>query len=62
MDHTRKSHRELTEAERMQVQEAKELGDSFLAFLNTIPEGRAKSIAFTRVEEAVMWTVKGITG
>jgi hypothetical protein len=65
-DVTRAIHRELTDRERSDVLRVKAAGEVFLAALDQVqPEGRNQreiALARTKVEEAVMWAVKGITG
>ena len=65
----RHQYRTLTEKERAQVDAVKSKGDYFLKLIDTIassyPEGkgprRELALARTKIEEAVMWAVKGIT-
>ena len=59
----RHQYRVLTDEEKEGMVRLKDFG---LAFLNSIddivPKGREASLAKTKVEEAVMWAVKGLTG
>lgn len=60
MGDTRQSSRELTEAEKDAIRSIKAKGQELL---DLIPQtSRENSLARTKVEEAVMWAVKGITG
>lgn len=49
-------------AEKSQIILIKDLGLSFLTAIDQLGSKREYSIAKTKVEEAVMWAVKGITG
>lgn len=57
----RPQYRELKDGEKARVQRIKalaaELAEQFSPFDN-----REKSLAMTKLEECVMWAVKGITG
>lgn len=59
---TRHQYRILTDAEKDTMVLIKDLG---LGLIETIrsatPEGREKYFAIAKVEEAVMWAVKGLT-
>ena len=65
----RHQYRTLTEKERAEVDAVKSKGDYFLKLIGTIassyPEAkgphRELALARTKIEEAVMWAVKGIT-
>lgn len=56
----RHQYRVLTDAEKATVQAIKDKGDEFLAILGAA-SSREASIAKTKIEEAVMWAVKGVT-
>jgi hypothetical protein len=59
----RHQYRVLTDAEKSAMIRLKDLGREFLTAIGeTVPAGREASIAKTKVEEAVMWAVKGLTG
>lgn len=58
----RHQYRILSEAEKAQMIQIKDLGLMFDALINTLGSKREYSIARTKIEEAVMWAVKGITG
>ena len=56
----RHSYRTLSDIEKLRVSTIKDIGD---ALLDEIAEdqGRKFSLARTKIEEAVMWAVKGLT-
>lgn len=58
----RHQYRVLTDDEKQEMLEIKDLGAAFLEKLNSLGNSREINIAKTRVEEAVMWAVKHITG
>lgn len=58
----RHCYRALTDGEMAQVRRIKDLGRDLYEFIQTLPTSREVSLAKTRVEEAVMWAVKAITG
>ena len=58
----RHQYRQLSEAEKEQMQVVKDKGLDFLLYIDSIGESRELSLAKTKVEEAVMWAVKDITG
>ena len=59
----RHQYRVLSDDEKAKMVRLKDAG---LAFLDVVefctPKGREASLAKTKVEEAVMWAVKGLTG
>lgn len=57
----RHQYRVLTDAEKARMVEIKDLGAAFLALIDDTGTGREYSLAKTKVEEAVMWAVKGLT-
>lgn len=58
----RHEYRTLTEAEKATMKTIKDLGEEFAKVLVTCtPSGRERSLAITKIEEAVMWAVKGLT-
>jgi len=56
----RHSYRKLSDIEKRRVSAIKDMGDAFLTEIAE-EQGRAFSIARTKIEEAVMWAVKGLT-
>jgi len=59
----RHQYRVLTEGEKAAVMAFKDLGLHFLTTLDKQGKpGRETALARTKIEEAVMWAVKGITG
>jgi hypothetical protein len=61
-DPTRLRPAELSELQQERMRIIKTDGRSMLAFLDSCGSSREIAIAKTKVEEAVMWAVKGITG
>lgn len=61
-DYVGLTYRALSQAERDMLQEIKERGQAFIAFLDGLGESHATEIARVRAEEAVMWAVKHVTG
>ncbi len=63
----RHKYRVLTDAEKIMMSDVKDLGLRFYSEIDEIAEAtdgnsRELSIAKTKIEEAVMWAVKHITG
>jgi|HubBroStandDraft_6_1064221.scaffolds.fasta_scaffold01098_7 hypothetical protein len=58
----RHQYRVLSDPEKAAMVRLKDLGLGFLkAIDDCVPVGRERSLARTKVEEAVMWAVKGLT-
>jgi hypothetical protein len=57
----RHNYRVLNEQEKADMVEIKDAGLAFLKTLSRFPASREMSLAKTKIEEAVMWAVKGIT-
>ena len=58
----RHQYRVLTEAEKRDMVRIKDMGIEFIATIDVcVPKGREASLAKTKIEEAVMWAVKGLT-
>ncbi len=57
----RHQYRVLSDAEKAQMMQIKDLGLLFDKLITTLGSKREYSIAKTKVEEAVMWAVKGLT-
>lgn len=62
MDTFRKAYRELGTDEKLLLDEVKLKAEWLLQVLEQVPDGRMKALAKTKLEETVMWAVKGITG
>ena len=58
----RHQYRVLNDKEEEQMLAIKDIGLQFIGFCDGIKQSREMSIAKTKIEEAVMWAVKGITG
>lgn len=58
----RHEYRVLSEEEKAQMKGVKDLGEEFVRTCNDIGKSRELSLAITKMEEAVMWCVKHITG
>lgn len=62
----RHQHRVLSEEEKAAMVWLKDNGAAFINYVNEIKENgtapREMSLAITKMEEAVFWAVKGITG
>jgi len=63
----RKEYRLLTDAEKFQIESIKSLAEEMVAAMEvysssfTPSQERAIALAMTKLEESVMWAVKGIT-
>ncbi|RWY37139.1 hypothetical protein EP867_17540 [Falsigemmobacter intermedius] len=57
----RHAYRVLTDAEKAQMLELKDLGAAFIAKCQEIGGSRELSLAITNAEQAVMWAVKHVT-
>lgn len=60
-DVLRREYRKLTPREQEQLRAIKDQGEVLLGLIAQTPPSREASIARTKVEEAVMWAVKGLT-
>ena len=58
----RHKYRVLTDAEKIHMQTVKDKGLEFFAYVDSVGSSRELSLAKTKIEEAVMWAVKHITG
>lgn len=56
-----KAVRQLTDAEIANMNAVKSAGRDFFDLVASMPASREISLAKTKIEEAVMWAVKGIT-
>ena len=57
----RHQYRVLTDEEKQQMLELKDLGAAFIAKCNEVGKSREMSLAVTNAEQAVMWAVKHVT-
>jgi hypothetical protein len=57
----RHEYRILTDPEKQMMKEIKDHGDAFVALITPLGKSREYSLAITKIEEAVMWAVKGLT-
>lgn len=58
----RHQYRVLTDAEKASMTRIKDWGSAGLnVIMDCTPPGRERSLAITKLEEAVMWAVKGLT-
>lgn len=57
----RHEYRVLTEEEKEQMRSVKDIGKTYYDLCDRIGNSRELSLAKTKIEEAVMWTVKHIT-
>lgn len=57
----RHKYRILTDAEKAQMVELKDIGAAFIAKCHEIGGSRELSLAITNAEQAVMWAVKHVT-
>lgn len=57
----RHTYRVLSEAEKAQMVELKDLGVAFITKCNEVGKSRELSLAVTNAEQAVMWAVKHVT-
>lgn len=58
----RHQYRVLSDKEKEHMQVVKDLGANFYRFVRDLGASRELSIAKTKIEEAVMWAVRHITG
>jgi hypothetical protein len=58
----RHQYRVLNEAEKANMLHVKDLGLGMIEFVDSLGKSREMALARTKIEEAVMWAVKGITG
>ena len=59
----RHQYRVLSDEEKVAMTRLKDIGLNFLDSIDDmVPKGREASLAKTKIEEAVMWAVRGLTG
>lgn len=57
----RHEYKTLSETEKSQMKDLKDVGLAFVNMCDTIGQSRELSLAKTKMEEAVMWAVKHVT-
>ncbi|MGL4634922.1 MAG: DUF7681 family protein [Beijerinckiaceae bacterium] len=57
----RHAYRVLSDEEKAQMVDLKDMGAAFIAKCHDIGKSRELSLAVTKIEEAVMWSVKHVT-
>ena len=57
----RHTYRVLSDAEKQQMVEIKDLGAALIAKFNEVGKSREMALAITNAEQAVMWAVKHVT-
>lgn len=58
----RHGYRVLSDGEKQQMQKVKDDGLALWEYIDSLGQSRELSVAKTKVEEAVMWAVKHVTG
>ena len=58
----RHQYKVLSDAEKVQMVTIKDMGLQFHEYCQSLGKSRELSLAQTKIEEAVMWAVKSITG
>jgi hypothetical protein len=58
----RHEYKVLNDAEKVQMSHVKDVGLEFHNYIEALGQSRELSLAKTKIEEAVMWAVKHITG
>lgn len=61
MNPFRPAYRELTEVEKSNIDVIKRIALELYTHIDAMNESREKSISKTKLEESVMWAVKGLT-
>jgi len=57
----RHEYRVLTDDEKAQMKTLKDMGLEFIEYCNSVGFSRELALAITKMEEAVMWSVKHVT-
>jgi len=57
----RQKYKQLTDEDRLKIQNIKDAGLMFYEYIESCGESRELSIAKTKIEEAVMWSIKHVT-
>ena len=58
----RHQYRDLSDADKLAMEKIKDMGSAFHTLIDTYGPSREISLAKTKVEEAVFWAVKHVTG
>lgn len=58
----RTTYRELSEDEKALLADIKARAESLAELVESVPDGRMRSLALTKLDESIMWAVKGTTG
>ena len=58
----RREYRVLSQAERERVELIKDQAAALCSTIEALPENRERAVAITKLEESIMWAVKGATG
>ncbi len=61
-DVMRRVPQNLTSEQKEQMDTVKAMGEEFYGYVDRLGWNRELSVAKTKIEEAVMWATKGITG
>lgn len=61
MDPFHTQYRQLDDVEKAVISSVKNHATALYAAIRCVPDGREQSLALTKLEEAVMWAVKGVT-
>jgi hypothetical protein len=62
MSQFRTEYRALSQTEKNLVSDIKDCAYSLDTLLGSVTDSRMKALARTKLEECVMWAVKGVTG
>ena len=57
----RHEYRVLSDEEKIAMQDLKDMGLDLIEYIDSLGQSRENSLAKTKIEEAIMWAVKGIT-
>jgi len=57
----RHKYRVLSDEEKQQMQDIKDMGQAFIEYLDRVGGSRELSLGKTKMEEAVMWACKHVT-
>lgn len=57
----RMDYKEIEQKTKYHIKQVKELACHLYAMMRTIPDGRERSLAITKLEESIMWATKALT-